>query len=216
MKTLLIVLGILAFINLLPVGARLILNEDGLQVKLVFGLIQFKLLPRTKLPKEKKAKSKADAAAKKEQKQIKKLRKKEKPKEKKPLGLLLDEYFPLVQLALSALGNLRWLFCIRRLKVHFCYGGQDAGACAMNYGKACAIINAGMAVLFRNLKIKRWEVVPEVDYTCTKMRVDADAIVTITLGGVLIFVVKYAFRALRILIRNKKLEKVVSYESSAS
>lgn len=216
MKTLLIILGVLLFICLLPIGARLIMNDDGLRIKLVFGLFQFKLLPRTKLPKEKKAKAKTDKAAKKEQKLRKKLQKREKPKEKKPIGLLIEEYLPLLQLGLSALGNLRWLFVIRRLKVHFCYGGADAGACALNYGKACAAINAGMAVLFHNLRIHRWEVVPEVDYSCTTMRVDADAVVTITLGGVLVFAVRYALKALCIIIRNKKLEKVVQYESSAS
>ena len=46
MKAFLIVVGILLFINLLPIGAHILFDESGFRLKLVFGLLQFRLLPK--------------------------------------------------------------------------------------------------------------------------------------------------------------------------
>ena len=76
MTVLLIVLAVLALLLFTPIGARVIYDENGVVVRAVLGLIQFKVLPgKPKPPKseeelaeEKRKKQEAKAAKKAEKK----------------------------------------------------------------------------------------------------------------------------------------------------
>lgn len=232
MTTFLIILAILVLIHILPIGARVIYDENGVVVKAVLGLIQFKVAPgKPKPPKdpedeaEEKRKKKEAAAAKKAEKKRKKEQKKlqtkekpKKPKKKKPVGALIQEFLPFVKLGIHALGDLRTLFTIWKLKLRVTYGAGDAGQIAMNYGIAWGACGAGMSLLTKAFRIKKYDVEPVLDYECKEMRIVADAIVTITLGRVMAYLIKYGVRAVKILIANKKNKKkaVQINESSSS
>lgn len=217
----LIALGVLLFINLLPLGAHIVYDENGVVLKMVLGHVQIPLLPqKEKLPKqgeisgedrkpekEDSAEQKRKKAEKKQAAAEKKLRKKKKPKDPKPLGAVIDTFMPLVKLGLKAIADIRWLPTIRKLKMRITYGGADAGTAAMNYGKAWGIIGAGMAMLTRNLRIRKYDVQPELDYSCEKVRISADATVFLTLGRLMCYLIRYGVGALKILIRINKQEK---------
>jgi len=221
----LIILAVLLVINLLPIGARVLFDEDGLKVKLVFGLLSFRLLPKKdKLPKEKteeqlleekrkKAEKKAVAKKKKEQKA---LLRKQKPKAKKSIGAMIDLYLPLVKTSVQALSALRWQFHIWKLKLKLTFGGKDSAEAANNYGIACAVVGTTEAILRRNLHLHRYCVEPEIDYSCNQILVSADAIITITIGGLLYFLLKYGVRALKDITRIKNYEKAVQNNESSS
>lgn len=235
MKVFLIILAVLLFINILPIGAHVIYNENGVVLRAVLGLIQIPLLPkrvkrRVKAPGEppgeekpenprkaaKKKQQEEKKASKKEAAQKKKLQRKVKPKEKKPLGVLIEQFLPFVKLGLSAIADMRWLPTIWNLKLHVVYGGGDPGAIAKNYGMAWGIIGAAMAILTRNLKIHKYNVEPELDYSCTATRISADATVTLTLGGIMCWLIHYGVGALRLFINMKKNEKAVQKHESSS
>jgi len=214
MKGLLIFLGILLFLLLLPIGARVIYNESGVTVKAVLGLIRFKVFPGKPKPPEdpavtaeKKRKKKLAAQEKKKKKELKKLQTKEKPKKpgpKKPLGAKIKEFLPFVKLGLQALGDLRTLFTVHKLNVSFTYGSGDAATAAMNYGKAWGICGAGMALLTTALRIKRYNVQPVLDYDCKEMRIEADAIVTLTLWRVFGYLFRDGIKAVKLLLAKRK------------
>ncbi len=214
MKAFLIVIGVLLFINLLPIGAHILFDESGFRLKLVFGLLQFRLLPKKEkappLPElQAETKPEEEPKEKKAEKPEKKEKVKEKkPKEKKSLGALIETYLPWVRLAAKALSDLRWLPLIRRMDIRVTFGG-DAGTAALNYGKACGIIGAGLAILRRNLRIRRYRIHPEAVEGEKGIRVSADAVITLTLGGLLCYLVKYALRALSLYMKSKKPGKAV-------
>lgn len=228
MKGLLIFLGILLFLLLTPIGARVIYNEDGVTVKLVLGLIRFKVFPGKPKPPEdpavaaeKKRKKKLAAQEKKKKKELKKLQSKEKPKgpkKKKPIGVLIQEFLPFVKLGLHALGDLRKLFTIHKLNLRVTYGSGDAATAAMNYGKLWGICGAGMALLTAALRIRRYKVQPVLDYDCKEMRIVADAVVTITLWRLFGYLFDYGMKLVKLLIakKNAKKEKAVQHESSST
>lgn len=226
MKGLLIALGILLFILLLPIGARVIYNAEGVTVKVVLGLIRFKVAPGKPKPPEdpevtaeKKRKKKLASQEKKKKKELKKLQTREKPKKpkkKEPLGVKIREFLPFVKLGLHALGDLRKLFTVWNLKLRITYGG-DAATAAMNYGTAWGICGAGMALLTAALRIRKYDVQPILDYDCKETRIVADAVVTITLWRVFGYLFRYGIQAMKLLIaaKNAKKEKAVQHESSS-
>lgn len=226
MKGLLIFLGILLFLLLLPIGARVIYNEKGVTVQLVLGLIRFRIVPGKPKPPEdpavkaeKKRKKKLAAQEKKKKKELKKLQTKEKPKKskkKEPLGAKIKEFLPFVKLGLQALGDLRKLFTVHKLKLRITYGGGDAASAAMNYGVAWGICGAGMSLLTKALRIRRYDVEPVLDYDCKDTRIVADAVVMITLWRVFGYLFTYGFRAVKLLMdkKNAKKVKAVQHESS--
>ena len=214
MTALLIILAVLAVLNLTPIGARVLYDERGLRVRAVLGLIEFEVLPgKTKTPEqmeaeeEKKKKKAAEKAKKKKKKQPEDASAPEDGAEKQPLGAKLEEFLPLIRLGLKALGGLRHVFTVRRLTLRVTYGGADAGKIARNYGLAWSVAGAGMALLTRAFRVKRYDVEPALDYTAQDLRITADACVTLTLGRLVVFGVRYGIQALRLLGEKKKLRK---------
>ncbi|MBQ1282132.1 MAG: DUF2953 domain-containing protein [Oscillospiraceae bacterium] len=222
MTALLIIAAVLVLLFIVPIGARVIYNENGVVVKVVFGLIRFKVVPgKPKKPKseeekaaEKKKKA-AKKAAKKKKGAVKKLQKKEKPKKKKPIGALIKEFLPLIKLGLHALADLRKLPTIHKIKIRVTYGASDAAQAAMNYGLAWSIIGAGMGMLSQAMRIRKQDVQAVLDYECHEMRITADAVVTVTLWRLLGYGIHYGIKAIKILLDNKK-KAVQQNESSSS
>ncbi len=218
MTVLLVILAILIFLSILPIGARVLYDADGIRVRAVLGLIQFQVVPgkpkkpkskeEKKAEKQKKQEAKAEKKAKKQTKKAKKQSKKEKkadtPETKKKLGVKLQEFLPFIRLGLQALGDLRWIFTIQKLNVEVTYGGKEAGDIAMNYGILCGTMGTAMSILTGALRIRKYQVQPVLDYECREMRIVADACVTITLGRVFIYLIRYGWKALMLWRANKR------------
>lgn len=222
MTVLWIILAVLVLLFVIPIGAHVILDENGLVVKAVLGLISFKIVPgKPKKPKtdeelaaEKKKKA-VKKAEKKKKSQIKKLQKRQKPKKKKPLGVLLSEFLPWIKLGLHAVADLRKLPTIRKLTLRITYGGSDAAEAAMRYGMAWGVIGAGMGLLSQTFRIKKQDVQPVLDYDCHELRITADACVTFTLWRICGYGIRYGIKAIKIFLENQK-KAVQKHESSSS
>ncbi len=194
----LIALGILVLIAILPVGASLVYDEDGLLLSLLLGIIKIRLFP--KQPKEKKKKKKEK---KKPQKQQKKKTEK-KPKEKS--GGKLTDFLPLVQIGLRFLDSFRRKLRLKCLKLKLTMAGGDPCDLAVNYGKAWAAAGNLIPLLERAFVIKKRDIQVQCDFVASDTLICARLDITITIGRILGIAVKYGVLALTefIKISNKR------------
>lgn len=212
MIVLLIIAAILALLLFLPVGVRATYDARGLTVRAVFGLIEFQIVPDPRRhrgnPEEKRQKKE------KKKRKLWRLRR-EDGESQKALGAKLQDFLPLIKLGIQALGDLRTVFTIRKLHIRVTYGGEDAGAVAMNYGVAWGVCSAGASILTNTFRVRSCEIEPVLDYDCRDMRLWADASVTLTMWRMLAYLLHYGIKAMKILRKQKK-EKAVQHESSSS
>lgn len=212
MIVLLILAAVLALLLLLPIGLHATYDAQGLTVWAMFGLIQFQIMPeprRRGKPEDVRQKRK-----KKEERKLQILKRRIWGGKKK-LGAKLQDFMPLVKLGVQAIGDLRTVFTIRKLSIHVTYGGEDAGAAAMNYGIAWGVCSAGASILTNTFRVRSCEIEPVLDYDCREIRLLADASVTLTLWRVFSYLFRYGIKTMQILRKQKK-EKAVQNESSSS
>ena len=195
----LIALGILAVLAVLPLGATVRYDTDGLALKLIVGPVRIGILPKKKAPKEKaekapKEKAKAAPSGQKPAAQ---------PKEK---GGPITDFLPLVKTALSLLNSFRKKLRIKRLEMKLIMAGDDPCDLAVNYGRAWAALGNLMPQLERCFVIKKRDLEVECDFEASETRILARADVTITLGRLLGILVFYGVRAVRqyLQINNKR------------
>lgn len=222
MKALLIILGILVLLALIPLGAHVRYDSSGPMVRIIAGPIRIQLLPKKK---KKPGKKKKDKKEKKKKEPKPKKPKPDKPKEKKPIGGLIKDFYPFVQLGFSFLGCFFRKLRVPILKLHVGFGGADDSAkAAINYGRAWAAIGALMPMLRKKLRIKKEDITASCDFTSGDMRIYAELKLVFLLGDLVAMAVRYGFRALRLYLAMKKRHKneknsekaVQSNESSSS
>ncbi len=196
-----IALGILILLAILPLGARVNYNSEGVVVKVIAGPLKLQVVPAKKkdplAPKKEKApkpkKKKAAAAP-----------KKEKPKEK---GGSITDFLPLVKIALELLDGFRRKIRINHLFVKLIMAADDPCDLAVNYGKTWAAIGNLWPQLERCFVIKKRNVEAECDFEASETVIIARADITITLGRLLGLVVYHGVRALIAFIKMKNLRK---------
>ena len=189
-----VVMLVLLLLLLIPVGAQAEYDEPGLTLWLRIGALRLKLYPRPSKPEgEKKPK--------------KEKKKKEKEKEKPKKGGTLKLIMELIPVAVDALGRLKRALLIKRLRLYFCFGGEDPAKAAMSFGGASA--GAGMLVplLRNNFRVREMDIRNSVDFTATDTRVYANADIRVRIGAVLAIAVLAGVRALKIFLRQNKTEK---------
>ncbi len=219
MKALLIIgiiLGVLVLIGMIPVGVMFRYHGDT-ELKLVLAFLRLKILPkkpktRKQIEKEKakKAKKEAKKAAKKKKKQAQSLIAKPPapPKPKEPITDKISGLLPWAKLGVSFVGEFfHKRLCIRRLNVRVAMAGGDPAKLAENNGKAWAVIGAMIPLLEQAFKIKERHVVVYPDFVGDKTDAEADIYVRLRLGGVVLKLFRYAFRAIKVLIASKKAKK---------
>ena len=184
---LLIVLGALWLISLLRLGGKVHYGPDTFTVTLIAGPARIQVVP----PKEgKKTKTKKEERPKKE-----KASKKENAEEDEP-GTL-SRLMKLLPVAAKAAGALFRKIRIDDLFLSVVWGaGDDAAAAAIGYGRANAAIGMIWPLLDHNFKVKKSSFHVDVDYGAEHPVVIADAAVTMTLGQLLSFVIRYGLKAL--------------------
>lgn len=140
------IVAVLVILAILPVGLRVIYDRDGLTVKLLVGLIPYKLnlteINEMQLQRRLKKKKRIEEDP------------NYQPRIIKPNGTL-REFFPLLDLYLQLLFNEKYKLRVRLLELKLTMAGDDPFDLAMNYGRAQTIINGLMPQLERFLNIKR-------------------------------------------------------------
>lgn len=212
MKVLLIILGVLLLIGLIPVGVVFRYRETA-QLRLVIAFFHKQLLPkkpktRKQLEKE-KAKKEAKAAKKAEKKKKKEAsgliaKPPEPPKPKKPLR---DRILDLLPWAKLGVRFVREFFghrlCIRRLMIRAALAGDDPAKLAAQNGKAWEAIGIVVPVLEQAFRIKQKKIAVYPDFTASKTDLEAEVAIRLRVGGVVWMLLRYACKALGVLIRSK-------------
>jgi len=207
-----ITLGIFILLAALPLGVRVLYDEDGPLVKLVLGPIKLTVFPRPK--KEEKPKKEKKQAP---QKEVKQEMKEENlpeppqaPPEPKPAkekkGGSLTDFLPFVKLAFDFLGDFRRKLRLNELYLRLILASDDPCDLAVNYGRTWTAVGNLIPALERWFVIKKRDVEVECDFTASEVKVIARLEITITLGRLLSLAAVYACRGIKefMVFRNKR------------
>lgn len=204
----LITLGALGLLAVLPLGASVIYDEDGVLARLVVGPLKITLFPRPrkdKKPKKNKKKSKSEKQTD-QKKEASGAEHQEAPKQRKSGGPITD-FLPLVKVLLQFLDDFRRKLRVNVLELKLIMAGDDPCDLAVNYGRAWAAVGNLMPQLERIFVIKKRNIEVECDFTADRTLVLARLDLTITLGRLLglLFVLLYraAVRLIKIVMKRK-------------
>ena len=207
-----ITLGIVALLAILPLGIRILYDENGPLVKVVAGPVKFTVYPRKK--KEKKVSGKdAEKTAKEQKKPAEDGLPKppQPPAELKPAkqssGGSLTDFLPFVKLGLDFLGDLRRKLRVNELYLRLIMASSDPCDLAINYGKTWTAVGSLMPALESWFVIQKRDVEVECDFTASETKVIARLEITLTLGRLLSLVVVYAIRGLKEFIQFRNIRK---------
>ena len=183
---LLIAVGVFAALMAVPLGIRGLYNETGAFVYLLFGPGRILLYPRKKREKKpKKAEAKEKKAVTSHASQGSKT------------GGSYKDFFPLVEVVLDLLGDLRQKLRVRQLELNVTLAGEDPADLAINYGRVWASVGSIMPVLEQVFVIKERSVQVQCDFQSERSFVYADVVLTITAGRLLWLVMRYGIRGLK-------------------
>ena len=230
MIVLLIILGILFLIGCIPVGVRF--AYDGqVSLQLVIAFFRMQLVPKKKkklTPKQaaRAEKKKAAKAAKKEAAKKKKkvesliAKPKQEPKEPKPKKSLPDKLAGLLPWAKLGV-NFVTEFVHRKLtvkvfRIRARLAGGDPAKVAESVGRAWEIIGITNPILDRAFRVKRRDIVVYPDFMAAKTDLLAELELRLRVGGVILIALKYGFKALKLLLAQKKAAKKAKKEREAA
>ena len=202
-----IALSILVLLAILPLGATVRYNADGISLKVIAGAIRIPILPAKKKDPDKAGKTEEkknpDKAKKVKTTQKSGVKTEEKPKEK---GGSVTDFLPLVKTALQLLNTFRKKLRIKHLQLKLIMAGDDPCDLAINYGRANAALGNLWPMLEKCFVIKKRDVEIECDFESSETVIIARADITITLGWLLAIVFYYGIVAVKqfITITNKR------------
>ena len=196
------VLGIIAavfvLIGCIPVGVDARYHENALALRLKIGFFTMQVLPAK--PKKKKAAPKKEKSAPKNA-----AAKPAKPKKQFQMPkLTLQDILALADLACDTLGNLRRKLRVEVLVLHVTLGGSDPAKAAILYGRAWALIGMLNPKLEQLFVIKKRDIQPILDYNEKKMKLDAQLVLTITIGRAICLALRALVRFLKLWLNKKK------------
>lgn len=192
----LIALAVIAALLCVPIGISASYDEAGAVVKLVLGFLRFQLYPGK--PKEKKQKPKEEKKTPANQPSTQK-------KEKK--GGSLSDFFPLVDVVLDFLSDIRRKLRVDLLELRILMVGDDPCDLGVNYGRAVAAVSALDPQLERLFVIKKKHIRVECDFAGEKNQVWANVRLTVTVGRILSMGLRHGTKALREFLKIMKLRK---------
>lgn len=204
----LITLGVLGLLAVLPLGASVIYDEDGVLARLIVGPLKITLFPRPvkeKKPGKNKKKSKSERQTD-QKKEASGAEHQEAPKQKKSGGPITD-FLPLVKVLLQFLDGFRRKLRVNVLELKLIMAGDDPCDLAVNYGRAWAAVGNLMPQLERIFVIKKRNIEVECDFTADRTLVLARLDLTITLGRLLglllVLLYRAAVRLIKIFMKRK-------------
>ena len=224
MKVLLIIAAVLFLIGCIPVGVLFRYHEE-IQLKLVVAFLKIGILPKKPLPRKKREKAEAKKAAKAAKKAKAKAQKKKKqqaqsliakpkpaeppkPQPKKSLSDKIGGLIPWAKLAAGFVGEFfHRKLCVRKLRIRAALAGGDPAKLARTVGTAWEAIGIAVPILERAFRVKDRRIVVYPDFQASKTDVEAELYIRLRIGGLVLLAFKYGFRALKILISQKKQAK---------
>lgn len=160
------IVALIGFIACLPVGLRVIYDKEGLIVKLLVGIIPFKLnlteINEMQMRRRLKIKQQLEENPDHD------------PRIIKPNGTL-REFFPLLDLYLQLLFNEKYKLRVKLLQLKLTMAGDDPFDVAMNSGKAWAIMNGLLPQLERFFNIRKKELDVACDFLAEETMIYARA-----------------------------------------
>ena len=193
-----IVLAVFVLIGCIPVGVDASYRENGLALRLKIGLFKLQVLPAKEKKKKPKPKAKKPAANKPDAKP-------EKPKTQGSMPKpTLSALLALADLACDTLGNLRRTLRVEVLVLHVTLDGSDPAKAAMLYGRVWAALGALTPKLEQLFVIKKRDIQPILDYNEKKMKLDAQLVLTITIGRAICLALRALVRFLKLWLNKKK------------
>jgi len=204
----LITLGILTLLAIAPLGVSVGYDSGGAVVRIVAGPVRLQVLPqKKKKPKQEKSEPKPKAQPEKKPAEVKQPRQEKKAQAPKKAGGKLQDFLPLVQLALDFLGDFRRKLRVNRLELNLVLAGSDPCDLAVNYGRAWAALGNLMPHLENWFVIKKRDIEVECDFEASETVVIAHLDLTITIGRLFTAAGKFAVRALKEFMNIKKKRK---------
>lgn len=188
---LLIVLAVLWLISLLRLGGIIHYGADGLRVTVIAGPARIKVLPAKPHP-DKKKKTEKRKKPKTEKKKKAHLAEPE-PEDKPGTVSRVMQMLPLIG---EAAGALKRKIRVDDLSLAVIWGAKDAAAAAIGYGRANALLGMIWPVIDHNFRVKRHSFRIDLDYEQDEPSITVDAAVTMTVGQLLSFGVRYGLKML--------------------
>ena len=209
----LIALGVVVLLAVLPLGASIRYDADGLLAKVIAGPVRITVFPlprKEKKEKKKKTEKQPEKAEAAQPQAPQNPAPPAKPKEeapKKESGGSLTDFLPLVKIALELLGDFRRKLRLNNLELKLILAADDPCDLAVNYGRTWAAVGNLMPQLERLFVIKKRNVEVECDFTASETRILARLDLTITLGRLLALAVVYGIRAVKEFLNIQKKRK---------
>lgn len=187
MTVLIIILFLIFFILLLPVGGEGEYSEDGFWLKIFFGPISIQAIPAKDMNQNKKAhkskESKTDGF-----------------KKGGDAGMIMD----MLPTALSAASAIKSRLTVNKLVIHFVSASEDPCKAAMNFGYASAAIGMILPVFENNFKVKERSLTADVSFSDKKPSVYVDVKISMIVGQLLYIGIKYGLELLKIYNEHSK------------
>ena len=184
----LIILAVLFLIGQLRLGGRVRYDEDGFTLTGIAGPLRLALLP----PKERPKKAKKKPPKPKKVKQKPEIAEAHPQKKGGNVGRLMS----LLPTVAQAAGAFKRKLCIHRLNLSVVWGGEDAAAIALGYGRANALLGTIWPLLDHNFKVKRHEFQVCLDYGAREPKIAVDAVITVGLRQLLWIGLHYGLKLL--------------------
>ena len=183
------ILLVLFLISLIRLGGRAKYGPDGFYAYVLAGPAKIQLFPSKPKDETKPAKPKKE-----KKKKEKPAPAKEHTNEEKPgtVGRVMK----LLPAVAEAAGALKRKIRINHLILTVVWGAEDAASAALGYGKANALLGMIWPLLDNNFNIKKCDWNVDVDYGKTSPEFTADAAITMTIGQLLSFAVRYGVKLL--------------------
>ena len=204
----LIALGVLVVLWLLGrirLGIRVEYNQGATAVRLRIGPFPITLYP------QKEAETPAEPV----QEKKKKRGKQDRPEMKKqkqrhsipPVGQLLE-------MAAQAAGALRRKICVDELTVHITWADSDPAQAALGFGRANGVLGMIWALIDHNFRVKHHDLGVAVDFQGEKPLYFLKAALSMTVGQLLAFGLRFGGKLLMIWSRGQKAAEI-KQEASA-
>ena len=174
-----IALVIIVLVGILPIGIHADYNAGGGKIQLIAGPVRILVFPK----KTKKNKSsKTNAAA---------------PEKKKEEGGSYKEFFPLVQLILDLLTDVRKKIRINNLHLKLILAGGDPCDLAVNYGRAWIALGNLLPLLEAAFIIKERNLEVECNFVSESTTIIANVDITLTIFRLLQLSIKHGFQIIK-------------------
>lgn len=193
LKVLLALAVVIFLVAMIRLGGIAEFREEAFYLQIIAGPLRIKVFPRPeRKPKRKKTKkteekSKVDTEG-----------KRDKPK------LKLPPVGDLIHIALQALGQLKRKVRLDDLTLHIIWASEDPADTAIGFGKAQATMGMIWPLIANNFNVKKHDLGVSVDFERSKPEFCARAALTMTVGQLVSFGVRFGLKLLMLLRRSRK------------